>query len=186
MAKQLRFCGECGKPLYLGHCANEGCIEHVPEMLPKTPPPSRMIINTGGLLRCCVNTAEDAVDENRVKEGDSFQCLYCHEPMRVREGVVEWAPKSSEEKEPADAKMPKYIVHTKFKGLFIKREIGKLVTAGSPEEAKEKVLAMYRAACEEGRAQAVQEIGEIAGTFAMPQLEIVGVEEMQEEEERWL
>lgn len=52
-----------------------------------------MIINTGGLMRCCVKTAEDAIDEGRVKEGDVFQCLYCHEPMRVREGVVEWALK---------------------------------------------------------------------------------------------
>lgn len=78
--------------------------------------------------------------------------------------------------------MPKYIVHTKFNGFFIKREIGKVVTAESPEEAREKVLEMYRAACEEGRAQSIEELGEIAGTFALPQLEITEVEEMQEEE----
>lgn len=82
-------------------------------------------------------------------------------------------------------RMPRYIVHTKFKGLFIKREIGKVVTAKSPEEAKDKVLEMYRTACEEGRAQSIQEMGEIAGTFALPQLEITGVEKMPEEE-RWL
>lgn len=81
--------------------------------------------------------------------------------------------------------MPKYIVYTKFNGHFIKREIGKVVTAESPEEAKEIVLKMYQEAAEEGMQQAVEELGELAREFPVPPLEITGVAEMQEEE-RWL
>ena len=53
-----------------------------------------MKIEQGGLMRCCVKTAEYFIQEyrDRVPSG-YFYCMWCGDRM-VREGdVIKWAPK---------------------------------------------------------------------------------------------
>lgn len=54
------------------------------------PHKPKLLINQGGLMRCCIQSLLDVLTTE--EEGDTHICMHCETVMIVKDGVWQWYP----------------------------------------------------------------------------------------------